>query len=54
VSSTISEGREREFFDEIAGSDNVQKLQTEIESMLVEMSEYNSDDKTIGLVKYER
>jgi len=54
VSVTISEGREREMFEEIAGVENVQKLQAEIENMLVEMSEYNSDDKTIGLVKYER
>jgi len=53
VSNTISEGCEHKLFDEVTSMENIQELRTEIEKMLVEMSKYNSDDKTIGLVKYE-
>jgi len=53
VSNTISEGCEHKLIEEIASMENIHELRTEIERMFVEMSRYNSDDKTIGLVKYE-
>lgn len=53
VSNAISEGCEHKLVEEINSMENIQELRTEIEKMFVEMSMYNSDDKTIGLVKYE-
>ena len=52
VSNTISEGCEQKLVEEITSIVNIHELCTEIEKMLVEMSRYNSDDKTIGLVKH--
>ena len=54
VSSVISEGRELEFFNELKKAESIHNLDSEIENMLIEMSKYNSDDKTIALVRYER
>jgi serine/threonine protein phosphatase PrpC len=53
VSNSISEGREQEMFEKIATLEDIHELRADMESMLSEMSEYNSDDKTLGLVKYE-
>jgi len=53
VSNTICEGRECKLFEEMVSMENIRELRTEIEKMLVEMSAYNSDDKTIGFLKYE-
>jgi serine/threonine protein phosphatase PrpC len=52
ISNGISQGREQELFEEISASDNFQILHNDIKNMLIEMSNYNSDDKTIGLVRY--
>ena len=30
------------------------ELQSELEALLVDISEYSSDDRTVGVVKYER
>jgi len=54
VSSTINKGCEHKLFEEIISMDNIHELHIEVEKMFVEMSKYNSDDKTIGLVKYEQ
>jgi serine/threonine protein phosphatase PrpC len=52
VSNTISEGCEQKLTEEILSIKDINELRAEIEKMLIEMSRYNSDDKTIGLVKY--
>jgi serine/threonine protein phosphatase PrpC len=53
VSNTLNKGCEQKLVEEVASIVKIQDLCTEIEKMFVEMSRYNSDDKTIGLVKYE-
>mgnify|MGYP000720185046 FL=1 len=30
------------------------ELQSELETLLVDISDYSSDDRTVGVVKYER
>jgi serine/threonine protein phosphatase PrpC len=51
VSNGILQGRESEMVREIAVMKDVSRLRHEIENMLNEMSKYNSDDKTVGVVK---
>jgi len=53
ISSVISEGRERELFEEIGKIKTIKELRGEMEYMLDKMSEFNSDDKTAGVVRYE-
>jgi len=53
ISSVISEGREQELFEEIERIKTIKELRREIEYMLDKMSEFNSDDKTAGVVRYE-
>jgi DNA polymerase III delta prime subunit len=53
VSSGIIEGSEQSFFEEIAASENIFNMGNEFDKLFIKMSEFNSDDKTIGLLRYE-
>ncbi|MDR0453604.1 MAG: protein phosphatase 2C domain-containing protein [Deferribacteraceae bacterium] len=50
VSNGILEKHESEFVREIAKIKEFSELRQSIESILTEMSKYNSDDKTLGIV----
>mgnify|MGYP000970312122 CR=1 FL=1 len=54
ISSGITEGREVEFVKQIAGMKRVGKLKNSLERMLTEISKYNADDKTVGIVRFEQ
>lgn len=54
VANGIQEGREMELIEEIENGTEANELQTELENLLMEISEYSSDDRTVGVVKYER
>lgn len=54
VSSGITEGREIEFVREVAAIRKNEKLKNSLQKMLFEISKYNADDKTLGIVKCEQ
>jgi serine/threonine protein phosphatase PrpC len=54
VANGIQEGREMELVSEIETGTPEAELQNELETLLVDLSEYSSDDRTVGVVKYER
>lgn len=54
VSNGIQEGREMDLIKEIETQITASELQSELESLLVDISNYSSDDRTVGVVKYER
>lgn len=39
---------------DIESHNNPQDLKSELEMLIVDISEYSSDDRTIGVVRYER
>ena len=53
VSNGIQEGREMDLIKEIEIQITASELQSELEALLVDISEYSSDDRTVGVVKYE-
>lgn len=53
VSNGIQEGREMDLIKEIEIQITASELQCELEALLVDISEYSSDDRTVGVVKYE-
>lgn len=54
VSNGIQEGREMDLIKEIETQVTASELQSELEALLVDISEYSTDDRTVGVVKYER
>lgn len=54
VSNGIQEGREKDLIKEIETQITASELQSELETLLVDISDYSSDDRTVGVVKYER
>lgn len=54
VSNGIQEGREVDLIKEIETQITASELQSELETLLVDISDYSSDDRTVGVVKYER
>ena len=54
VANNIQEGREIDLVRDIETHDNPQDLKSELEMLVVDISEYSSDDRTIGVVRYER
>lgn len=54
VANGIQEGREMELVSEIETKTTEEELQHELETLLVELSAYSFDDRTVGVVKYER
>lgn len=54
VSNGILEGRELDLVKEIETGITASALRDELEALLVDISEYSSDDRTVGVVKYER
>ena len=54
VMNGIQEGRERELVTEIETRTPVEDLQSELEELIVDLAEFSSDDRTVGVVKYER
>ncbi len=54
VANYIQEGREIELVRDIESHHNPQDLKSELEMLIVDISEYSSDDRTIGVVRYER
>jgi serine/threonine protein phosphatase PrpC len=51
VSNAMVQGRELDFIREIAAQEDITELEREIKEMLIKMAEFNSDDKTLGVVK---
>ncbi|MFP3041063.1 protein phosphatase 2C domain-containing protein [Treponema primitia] len=51
ISSSITDGMEQAFFEEISAIDDIKDLQDQLIAMLSEISKVNTDDKTIGIVK---
>lgn len=54
VSNGIQEGREMDLIRDIETQITASELQSELETLLVDISDYSSDDRTVGVVKYER
>ena len=54
VANGIQEGKELELVSEIETKTSDDELQHELESLLIDISEFSSDDRTVGVVKYER
>lgn len=54
VASGIQEGREMELVAEIETEIDEAALQDELKKLLIDLSEFSSDDRTVGVVKYER
>lgn len=54
VSNGIQEGREMDLIKEIETQITASELQSELETLLVDIADYSSDDRTVGVVKYER
>lgn len=53
VANGIQEGREMELVAEIENGIEAKALQSELENLLMDLLEYSSDDRTVGVVKYE-
>ena len=54
VSNGIQEGREMDLVRNIETEIPGDQLRKELEDLVEELSDYSSDDKTVGVVKYER
>lgn len=54
VANGIQEGREMELVSEIETDTAAENLQDELETLVVALLDYSSDDRTVGVVKYER
>ena len=54
VANGIQEGKELELVSEIETETAEEELQQELESLVIDISEFSSDDRTVGVVKYER
>lgn len=54
VSNGIQEGREMDLVRNIETEIPGDQLRKELENLVEELSDYSSDDKTVGVVKYER
>lgn len=54
VANGIQEGKELELVSEIETKTSVDELQHELEALVIDISEFSSDDRTVGVVKYER
>ena len=54
VANGIQEGKELELVYEIETEISEDELQDELESLVIDISEFSSDDRTVGVVKYER
>ena len=54
VANGIQEGKELELVSEIETETPEDELQHELESLVIDISEFSSDDRTVGVVKYER
>ncbi len=54
VANGISEGKELELVREIEINIDNSILKEELEKMIIDISDYSSDDRSLGVVKYER
>ncbi len=54
VANSIAEGRELEFVHELETNIKAMALKKELEDFVENISHYSGDDRTIGMVKYER
>ena len=54
VANGISDGMELELVREIEAAVPPEKLKSELEDLITDISDYSFDDRTIGVVKYER
>lgn len=54
VANGIKTGQEMELVREIEEQISKESLKEELENFLISISEYGSDDRTVGVVKYER
>ena len=54
VANGIQEGKELGLVSEIETELSEEELQHELESLVIDISEFSSDDRTVGVVKYER
>lgn len=54
VANGITPGEELSFVQEIEQNVSIQDLETELKEFLMDVSQYSFDDKTLGVVKYER
>lgn len=54
VANGIAEGMELELVREIESGTAPELLKSELESLIADISDYSFDDKTVGVVKYER
>ncbi len=54
VANGIQEGRELELVKEIETKISPKAIKQELESLVLDISEFSADDRTVGVVKYER
>ncbi|WP_029545006.1 protein phosphatase 2C domain-containing protein [Selenomonas sp. AB3002] len=54
VANGIQEGKELELVASIETETSEDELQKELETLVIDISEFSSDDRTVGVVKYER
>ena len=54
VANGITEGRELELVCELEKNIDSSLLKEELEGLVVSISDYSTDDRTVGVVKYER
>lgn len=54
VANGITEGQELELVRELETSIDSSLLKEELEGLVVSISDYSTDDRTVGVVKYER
>ena len=54
VANGLTSGKELELVEEIEKNTLNEELKFELETLVNEIGEYNFDDKTVGVVKYER
>lgn len=54
VANGIQEGKELELISKIETETLEDELQHELEALVIDISEFSSDDRTVGVVKYER
>ena len=54
IANGIQEGRELDLVAEIETETAASALQSELENLVVDIADYSSDDRTLGVIKYER
>lgn len=54
VANGIQEGKELELVSAIETETSEDELQQELETLVIDISEFSSDDRSVGVVKYER